>query len=483
MGADRQIALSAYARNALKSTTEWLCRQIDPGLSVHFPQIWERWINQYHGHMHAYVSASGQSISPLVIHHCLDAVADRFARRPLPGQVRDSVSVWDRESFCDLLASSGVDSVRIESICRKLDDETVLLWQNRETLELEKVPERIDDPYLHGTARLFVEARELLYRVSPTDIPVLLCGETGTGKEVFARAIHRMSPRANAPFIAINCGAIPENTLESELFGYGPGAFTGALKDGYIGKLGAADSGTLFLDEISELPHRMQVSMLRFLESGDIQPLGRADPVRYDVRVVVASQQDPEELLKSGRLRPDFYYRISVFPIALPPLRDRIEDIPVIVANILRDIAAVRRGRQCQLSSEALAVLALQHWQGNIRELKNLLERATLLTQESEIRPDDLMLSNDFRWITSDSGTLWRERLESMDPEYRPPVPVKSLALFIERLGMQGIKNRDFTTGFRVSESTARRYLLALCNAGILRRVGDKKGTKYFCVP
>ena len=137
-----------FAQNSLKSTADWLCRQIDAGLEAHFPQIWERWINQYPGQMHAYLGASGQFIDPAAIHQCLDAVADRFSRRPVPGQIRDSVSVWDRESFCNLLSRVGIDPTRINSICKKLDDETVLLWQNRQAMKLQKVPDRIDDPYL-----------------------------------------------------------------------------------------------------------------------------------------------------------------------------------------------------------------------------------------------------------------------------------------------------------------------------------------------
>jgi len=470
-----------FVRNSLKAAADWLCRQIDPELAVQFPLIWERWINRPPGQMQPYVSASGNMIPPEIVNGCIDATADRFSNRPLPGQVRDSVSVWDRESFCDLLSRVGLDSKRIESVCRTLDDETVLCWQTREIMDSQRAPSRIDDPYLRGTAKRFVDARELLYKVAPTEIPVLLCGETGSGKEVFARALHRLSLRSGAPFVPINCGAIPEHTLESELFGYGPGAFTGALREGYKGKLGAADSGTLFLDEISELPHRVQVALLRFLESGDIQPLGRTGPVRFDVRLIVASQHSPQQLLDTGMLRPDFFYRIAVFPIEIPPLRERSEDIPLIVANILKDIAIRRGGRRYRLSSDALRMLAEQSWHGNIRELKNLLERLTLLIPGEVISARQLQELRAASSTTDITDSAWLAKLEEIGAGACPNLPLKSLASFIGRRGKQGIRNHDFSSEFRVSESTARRHLQALCDAGILRRAGEKKGTRYFC--
>jgi len=474
---------SEFVQNWLKAIADWLCRQIDPELAAHFPQIWERWTNQCLGRMHPYIDGSGTVVLPEIINGCINVVAERFSNRPLPGQVRDSVSVWDRESFCDLLSRAGVDSNRIESVCRTLDDETVLYWQTREIMDCQQVPSRIDDPYLWGSATRFVEARELLYRVAPTDIAVLLCGETGSGKEVFARALHRLSPRASAPFVAINCGAISENTLESELFGYGPGAFTGALREGYKGKLGAADSGTLFLDEISELPHRVQVALLRFLESGDIQPLGRAGPVRFDVRLIVASQHSPEQLLDSGKLRPDFFYRVAVFPIMIPPLRERSEDLPVIVANILKDIAKNRGGHRYGVSSDALRILTAQSWRGNIRELKNLLERLTLLTPNNMIDSEQLQELSHPGPAADLAQSAWLARLQEIATGTLPNLVVTSLASFIVRRGTQGIRNHDFSSEFDVSESTARRHLHALCDAGVLRRVGEKKGTRYFCVP
>jgi transcriptional regulator with PAS, ATPase and Fis domain len=474
---------SGFVHRSLQAVAAWLCGQIDPQLSMQFPLIWDRWYHHYPGWTFPYTTQSGRPLNPASLMKCFDIMADRFAKRPAPGEFHDSVSVWDRESFRQLLSEVGVDSHSIDSVCQRLDQETVLLWQTRESIERHQVPSHIDDPYLRGTAQPFLQARELLYRVAPTNIPVLLCGETGTGKEVFAHALHRISKRNQNPFVAINCGALPETTLESELFGYGPGAFTGALRQGYKGKLGAAHNGTLFLDEVTELPDRVQVTLLRFLETGEIQPLARSTPVSYDVRLVFASQHHPKTLLQSGKLRPDFYYRIAVFPIVIPTLQDRLEDIPVIVDNILKDIAQSRGEMPAKLTKSAVASLADYSWHGNIRELKNLLERASLLAQDTVIDVNHLEKLKFAHTSNQTDGTQWLPRLQAIEPEKLPPLPLPALAAFIARHSADGIRNRHFASTFNVSESTARRHLNALCQAGILSRHGDKKGTKYFCIP
>ncbi len=334
--ADDFVMRSIYASSA------WLCQQIDADISVDFPRIWEKWRYQTDGQSDRNGRRFNSSGVPEIIGKCINILADRYHQLPIVGQIRDDIPSWEKEKLCRLLSEIGVDPQKIEAFCRKLDRETLKLWQTRTVMEQQLVPSQIDDPYLRGIAPSFVHARELLFKVSRTDLPVLLCGETGTGKEVFAHAIHRHSDRATCPFLALNCGAIPEATLETELFGYGPGAFTGALNKGYEGKLAGAHLGTLFLDEVAELPIRIQIALLRFLEAGEIQPLGDAKPKKFDVRLVFASQSDPDELLATGRMRPEFYYRVTVFPIVLPPLRNRLKDLPIIVSNIMNDISKAR---------------------------------------------------------------------------------------------------------------------------------------------
>jgi transcriptional regulator with PAS, ATPase and Fis domain len=474
-------SITRFIDSSLRSSSEWLFRQLNSGLVPQFSDFWEKWQNhqQYFG---AGSPLSHDKIS-ISLTKCIDILSKRFAERPVTGRLSDSIAIWDRESFCDLLSQVGINQKQIQTVCQKLDSDTVMVWQAREIMERQKVPEVVDDPYLRGTAPAFVEARELLYRVSPTDIPVLLCGETGTGKEVFARNLHRLSSRSAGSFIALNSGAFPESTLESELFGYGPGAFTGALREGYKGKLAAAEGGTLFLDEVTELPHRVQIALLRFLETGEVQTLARSSPGRYNVRLVFASQFEPESLLESGKLRMDFYYRISVFPIIVPPLRNRLEDIPVIVQNILKDVVESRNLKPKHLSNKAIDLLKHHSWKGNIRELKNLLERASLLAKGPNIEVEHLEKLKIKNGNYHSVNRKWLTKLQTISPELLPSVSLSNLAEFLERFQEQGIQNRNYSVTFQISESTARRHLAILCEAGILRRTGDKKGSKYFCTP
>ena len=477
-------AVDDFVLRSIYATSSWMCRQIDADISVDFSRFWENWHLQTNEQSDRSSKHLDRGRVPEIIGKCINILADRYHQLPIIGQIRDDIPSWDKEKLCRLLAEIGVDSQKIETLCQKLDRETLELWQARSILAQQPVPSQIDDPYLRGIAPSFVHARELLFKVSPTNLPVLLCGETGTGKEVFAHAIHRHSDRANGPLLALNCGAIPEATLETELFGYGPGAFTGALNKGYEGKLASAHLGTLFLDEVAELPIRIQIALLRFLETGEIQPLGDAKPKKFDVRLVFASQSDPDELLTTGRMRPEFYYRVTVFPIVLPPLRDRLKDLPIIVSNIMNDIAKARGLRTNKLLSQALDVLEKHPWHGNIRELKNILERASLLSAASMIDADHLekILETPLKHqIDTSVEKSLLSKLKAVSKEHQPPVSLTSLAGFIESHRKQGIRNEDYRSLFHVSETTARRHLIMLVNAGVLRREGSKKGAKYYC--
>jgi DNA-binding NtrC family response regulator len=229
---------------------------------------------------------------------------------------------------------------------------------------------------------------DLVERVAPTDATLLIQGESGTGKEVIAKAVHHASARAGRPFVAVNCGAVPETLLESELFGYVRGAFTGAAGS-KVGLFEEADGGTLFLDEIAEMPAALQVKLLRALQSGEVRRLGATQAATIDVRVIAATHGDLATLISRGSFREDLFYRLNVIPIVLPPLRDRREDIPALAEHFLARSAG-KLGRTLRLSSEAVERLLRYPWPGNVRELENAIERACALCENDMILPADL---------------------------------------------------------------------------------------------
>jgi transcriptional regulator with PAS, ATPase and Fis domain len=230
---------------------------------------------------------------------------------------------------------------------------------------------------------------ELIRSLAETDSGVMITGETGTGKELVARAIHNLSRRKSKQFVAINCGAFPDTLLESELFGYEKGAFTGAVQS-RAGKIELADGGTLFLDEVEAMAAPMQVKLLRVLQEREVERLGGNRKVRIDMRVIAATNVDLSLCLARGTLREDFYYRINVIPIQLPPLRERLEDLPLLIDHILsrHPVAIERKIRQ--LAPNVLDQMLAYHWPGNIRELENILERAIVKSRGNAIENVDL---------------------------------------------------------------------------------------------
>jgi DNA-binding NtrC family response regulator len=233
------------------------------------------------------------------------------------------------------------------------------------------------------------EVYRLTRLVAPTRASVLIVGETGTGKELIARAIHHYSPRADGPYVRVNCGALSESLLESELFGHVKGAFTGAV-DNRTGRFEAAHTGTIFLDEISSMSPKLQVKLLRVLQEHELERVGENRTIRVDTRVIAATNQHLEDEVEAGRFRDDLYYRLNVVPITIPPLRERKEDIPALAAFFLQRYAQENRKEMRPLSPEALDVLLSHDWPGNVRELENDLERAVVLAEGNEVTPDAL---------------------------------------------------------------------------------------------
>ncbi|MBK6294386.1 MAG: sigma 54-interacting transcriptional regulator [Rhodoferax sp.] len=241
-----------------------------------------------------------------------------------------------------------------------------------------------------GTSPAAVEVKRQARRAALSSSPVLLLGETGTGKELLAHAIHASSARARGPFISVNIAAVPDTLLEAEFFGVAPGAFTGAERKGRDGKFRLADGGTLFLDEIGDMPVALQSKLLRALQEGEIEPLGSNKLVPFDARVIAATSRDLVKLVREGSFREDLFYRLNVLPIRVPALRDRREDIAALVEALGEDMALRSGDQPPELSADALALLAAQHWRGNIRELRNVLEQATMRGESHHITAGQL---------------------------------------------------------------------------------------------
>ena len=314
------------------------------------------------------------------------------------GERRFGVMTLDR-TRCEVLPDAVVNLVEVYGQTLAL---AIANAEQRATLQRlhrqDRERARLLEAELEGDSHTVLETsrspavRELWRRtkqVAETDTPVLLLGETGTGKERLAHAVHRLSHRVEHPFVTINCAAIPAGLLESELFGHVKGAFTGAVRD-RSGRFQMANGGTLLLDEIGELPMELQAKLLRVLQEGTFEPVGSDRTVRVDVRILAATHVDLARAIVERRFREDLYYRLNVFPLVLPPLRDRLEDLPVLCESMLAEQSR-RTGRTGRRVTDAgRAKLSRHTWPGNLRELANVLERATILTHADELSPDVL---------------------------------------------------------------------------------------------
>jgi two-component system response regulator HydG len=294
---------------------------------------------------------------------------------------------------------------------------------------------------------LMEQLLDLIKDIAPTESPIFLQGETGTGKELLANIFHNESRRRLGPFMAVNCGALPDSLLESELFGYEKGAFTGATNR-RIGKIEHAAGGTLFLDEIESMSPAMQVRLLRVLQEKSLQRLGGNTEIGTDFRVIGATNIDPFELLNSGRLRSDLYYRLSVFQIHVPPLRDRIEDIPLLTQHLINKKKKDGRDYIKGLDRQAKKILLSVPWFGNIRELQNVIERAVMLADSEIISADLIQIPNLPLGPSHHSG------MEMHDHAFRPGTTLKSYKAFLSQAAERKylVELLDYTDG-RIGES------------------------------
>jgi transcriptional regulator with GAF, ATPase, and Fis domain len=295
----------------------------------------------------------------------------------------DTVSIANRfqEDHLQLVtAIAGISAVALENARR-------LQWLEQENQRL--MNEITLDRNLVGESARMKDVFQFLGRVAPTDATVLIGGESGTGKELAARAVHRNSPRANKPFLALNCAAIPDTLLESELFGYEKGAFTGATAQ-KKGRFELADGGVIFLDEIGDLAPALQVKLLRVLQEREVERIGGSRPIKVDIRLIAATNRDLDECVRNGQFRQDLYFRLNVVSITMPPLREHKEDIPLLVTFFVQKHFKRCGAKPKPLSREALACLMNYDWPGNVRELENIVERALVLGNSDDILPEDL---------------------------------------------------------------------------------------------
>jgi two-component system response regulator HydG len=299
------------------------------------------------------------------------------------GSVESAVAAMKKGAY-DFVEKPLKRQLIVKTVRKALEKHSLVL-ENR---TLRKRLMKFEKRTIVGNSPVFRRTLEVALQAAPSMATMLILGESGTGKELVARAIHENSPRAERPFVAVNCAAIPETIMEAELFGYERGAFTGAVQQ-RAGRFKEADGGTIFLDEVGEMSPAVQVKLLRVLQEGEFEPLG-GKTTRVDVRVVAATNRDLEEEVERGSFREDLYYRLNVIVVNLPPLRQRLEDVPLLADHFVSQFAT-RNGKQIDgIDPEALDLLTSYYWPGNVRELENVVERAVVLTRERIITPADL---------------------------------------------------------------------------------------------
>ncbi|HBY61809.1 MAG TPA: two-component system response regulator [Solibacterales bacterium] len=322
------------------------------------------------------------------------------------GTIENAVEAMKSGASDFLLKPFSLD--HLTTVVEKALEVRALRDENRKLRE--ELGRRYDWTNVIGRSGAMQEIFATISRVAPTRATVLLCGESGVGKDLIARAIHYHSPRRERPLVKINCTAIPENLMESELFGYEKGAFTGAAA-AKPGKFEQADSGTVFLDEIGDVPPAIQVKLLRVLQEREFERLGSNKTRQIDVRVIAATNADLRAALEEGRFREDLYYRLNVMPINIPPLRERKEDVAFLAEHFVRKLAPETGSAVQGISEAAVAKLLTYHWPGNVRELENVIERSLVLCTRKILEPADILL---------DSAPKARPAAANGDPQFLP---------------------------------------------------------------
>ncbi len=375
---------------------------------------------------------------------------------------------------------------------RKAIEHYHLLCQNRQFAR--ELQDRYHFGNIIGKSAQMQRIFELIEKVAPTKATVLITGDSGTGKELIARAIHYNSPRKDQPFISVNCGALPETLLESELFGHEKGAFSGAVSQ-RKGRFELAHGGTLFLDEISEMSPPLQVKLLRILQEMEFERVGGSQSLKVDVRVVAASNRNLKDEVAGARFRADLFYRLNVVNIALPPLRDRVDDIPLLVNHFLAKYADEANNQSICISPGAMKSILDYHWPGNVRELENVIERAIILSDRKELQQQDLppdvrepvhvpapIKSADSR----PEGRQWPTAVFPEVPQIGPGerMPDSGFNLrqmraldFIRAHGF--ITNKYYSQLAEISERQALRELNELVDTGKLNRTGKGRACRY----
>jgi len=355
--------------------------------------------------------------------------------------------------------------------------ETHLLKQENIKLRREISSLKITEKLI-GSSKAFQKMLDLVCKVALTDSTILIYGESGTGKELIAREIHRLSKRTKKPFIPVNCGALPETLLESELFGYVKGSFTGAGRD-KDGLFKSAHQGTLFLDEISAASPKIQVELLRVLEQHEITPVGSTHSIPVDVRLLTATNQNLEQLVQQGKFRDDLYYRINVIPIQIPPLRQRKEDIPLLTHHFLKKYTTKHNIPLKKFSSKAIKLLLSYDWPGNIRELENTIEREIILTESSVIDvpdlPDKIKESKFTPSIPpSNHPTIQLSNHSIIQPSNRHAEILNYLN------SHPTITSKICSSLFNISQRMARNDLQELLNKKLIARKGTSPKNTYY---
>ncbi len=301
------------------------------------------------------------------------------------GSVKTAVDAMKLGAFDYITKPFKADEIKV--VVKKALDHLALQEENTYLKQQLKAKYKFEN--IIGTSDRMQKVFSLIDKVSSTDSTVLVLGESGTGKELVARALHYNSPRAQNPFVPVNCGAIPEELLESELFGHEKGAFTSAFRT-RIGRFELAHSGSIFLDEVSEMSPNLQVKLLRVLQEREFERVGGVKSIKTDVRIIAATNKDLEEEVAEGRFREDLYYRLNVIPLNLPPLRDRKEDIPLLVKHFMSKYGKEKNSAVTGFTKRAMNVLMQYRWPGNVRELENLVERVLVLCEGTEVDVNDL---------------------------------------------------------------------------------------------